>query len=139
MRSICASLAVVSTVVCLLEDVVVQAINKLLGDKSNYQAKLQQNIVKVIRGCKESLDDGIDERLNELQKELLKKAYDEIADEIFRLREQHCFVDSSGMAFEAGFRLLMQRQTMDLQPRLFQWILRNISPQSPQTTICAKQ
>ena len=46
--------------------------------------------------------DGIDERLQELQKELLKKAnnkeaYDEIADEIFKLREQRekCTVDTA--------------------------------------------
>lgn len=45
---------------------------------------------------------GIDERLQELQKELLKKAYskeayDEIADEIFKLRERRekCTVDTT--------------------------------------------
>ena len=32
----------------VLENVVVQAINTLLGDKSTYQAQLQQNIAKVI-------------------------------------------------------------------------------------------
>ena len=73
---------------------VVQAINALLGDKSTYQAQLQQNIAKVIREAQKSTADGIDEQLMELQKELLKKAnskeaYDEIADEIFKLREQH--------------------------------------------------
>ena len=72
---------------------VVQAINRLLGDKSNYQVQLQQNIAKVIRETQKTTADGIDERLQELQKELLKKAntkeaYDEIADEIFKLREQ---------------------------------------------------
>ena len=51
---------------------------------------------------KNSLRDGIDERLQVLQKELLKKAnnkeaYDEIADEIFKLREQQekCTVDTA--------------------------------------------
>lgn len=77
----------------VLENVVVQAINTLLGDKSTYQAQLQQNIAKVIRHAQKTTADGIDERLQELQKELLKKAnnkeaYDEIADEIFKLREQ---------------------------------------------------
>ena len=72
---------------------VVQAINMLLGDTSTYQAQLQQNIAKVIRSAQQNTADGIDERLQELQKELLKKAnnkeaYDEIADEIFKLREQ---------------------------------------------------
>lgn len=71
----------------VLENVVVQAINTLLGDKSTYQAQLQQNIAKVIRSAQQNTADGINERLQELQKELLKKAnnkeaYDEIADEV---------------------------------------------------------
>ena len=77
-------------------------INKILGDKSTYQAQLQQNIAKVIRSAQQNTADGIDERLQELQKELLKKAnnkeaYDEIADEIFKLREQRekCTVDTA--------------------------------------------
>lgn len=85
-----------------LIDVVVQAINTLLGDKSTYQAQLQQNIAKVIRDAGKATADGIDEQLMELQKELLKKAnnkeaYDEIADQIFKLREQRekCTVDTA--------------------------------------------
>ena len=54
--------------------------------------KQQQNIAKVIREAQKTTSDGIDEQLMELQKELLKKAnkeaYDEIADQIFKLREQ---------------------------------------------------
>ena len=86
----------------VLENVVVQAINTLLGDKSTYQAQLQQNIAKVIREAQKSTADGIDEQLMELQKELLKKAnnkeaYNEIADQIFKLREQRekCTVDTA--------------------------------------------
>ena len=86
----------------ILENVVVQAINTLLGDKSTYQAQLQQNIAKVIRSAQQNTTDGIDERLKGLQKELLKKAnnkeaYDEIANEIFNLREQRekCTVDTA--------------------------------------------
>lgn len=81
---------------------VVQAINTLLGDKPTYQAQLQQNIAKVIRDAGKATADGIDEQLMELQKELLKKAnnkeaYDEIADQIFKLREQRqqCTVDTA--------------------------------------------
>ena len=70
---------------------------KLLYDlleESTYQAQLQQNIAKVIRSAQQNTADGINERLQRLQKEFLKKAnskeaYDEIADEIFKLREQH--------------------------------------------------
>lgn len=70
-------------------NVVIQTINTLLGDKSTYQAQLQQNIANVIRSAQQKTADGIDERLQELQKELLKKAnnkeaYDKIADEIFQ-------------------------------------------------------
>ena len=86
----------------VLENVVIQAINTLLGDKSTYQAQLQQNIAKVIREAQKSTADDIDEQLMELQKELLKKAnnkeaYDEIADQIFKLREQRekCTVDTA--------------------------------------------
>ena len=48
----------------------------------------------MIRSAQQNTADGINERLQRLQKELLKKAnskeaYDEIADEIFKLREQH--------------------------------------------------
>lgn len=57
-----------------------------------YQHQLQQNIAVVIRTSVTASADAIDEKLLELQQELLKKAnskeaYDEIADEIFRLRE----------------------------------------------------
>ena len=90
----CHARTVNEPVLPVLENVVVQAINTLLGDKSTYQAQLQQNIANVIRSAQQNTADGINERLQRLQKELLKKAnskeaYDEIADEIFKLREQH--------------------------------------------------
>ena len=71
---------------------VVAALNELLGDREGYQAQLQQNIAAVIRASAAASADSIDEKLIELQQELLKKAdskeaYDEVADEIFRLRE----------------------------------------------------
>ena len=76
----------------VLQDVVVKAINQLLGDKSNYQAQLQLNIAAVIRASQATAIDSIDEKLMALQQELIQKAnskedYDEIADEIFKLRE----------------------------------------------------
>ena len=76
----------------VLQDAVVKAINQMLGDKSNYQAQLQLNIAAVIRASQATAIDSIDEKLMALQQELIQKAnskedYDEIADEIFRLRE----------------------------------------------------
>lgn len=76
----------------VLQDAVVKAINQMLGDKSNYQTQLQLNITAVIRASQATAIDSIDEKLMALQQELIQKAnskedYDEIADEIFRLRE----------------------------------------------------
>lgn len=76
----------------VLQYAVVKAINQMLGDKSNYQAQLQLNIAAVIRTSQATAIDSIDEKLMALQQELIQKAnskedYDEIADEIFRLRE----------------------------------------------------
>ena len=75
-----------------LQEVVVSAINELLGDREGYQRQLQQNIAAVIRTSAAAPNDSIDEKLIELQQELLKKvnskeAYDEIAEQIFRFRE----------------------------------------------------
>lgn len=76
-----------------LQEIVVVALNKLLGDKSKYQQQLQQNIAPVIRAYAAITTDDIDEKLMELQQELVKKAnnkeaYDEIADHIFELRQK---------------------------------------------------
>ena len=76
----------------ILQDAVVKAINQMLGDKSSYQAQLQLNIASVIRASQATSVENIDEKLMALQQELIQKAqskeaYDEIADEIFRLRE----------------------------------------------------
>ena len=75
-----------------LQRVVVAALNELLGNREGYQRQLQQNTAAVIHASATASTDAIDEKLLELQQELLKKAnskeaYDEIADEIFRLRE----------------------------------------------------
>ena len=75
----------------VLENVVLSAINELLGDKPGYQEQLQQNIAEAIRSSS-TVTDEIDEKLAALQQELLQKAnnkesYDAVADEILRLRE----------------------------------------------------
>mgnify|MGYP000095197390 FL=1 len=61
-----------------------------------------KKLVKVIRNALKTTADGIDEQLRKLQKEFLKKAnnkaaYDEIAAQIFKLREQRedCTVDTA--------------------------------------------
>lgn len=86
----------------VLQDAVVKTINQMLGDKSSYQAQLQLNIASVIRASQATSVENIDEKLMTLQQELIQKAqskeaYDEIADEIFRLRElrQQTTVDTA--------------------------------------------
>lgn len=85
----------------VLENVVLAAINEMLGDKPGYQEQLQQNIAAAIRSASTETDD-IDEKLMALQQELIqkannKKSYDEVADEILRLRElkQQSAMDTS--------------------------------------------
>jgi DNA invertase Pin-like site-specific DNA recombinase len=85
----------------VLQDAVMQAFNELLYHKESYQRQLQENIATVIRASSTQSADGIDEKLLELQQELLKKAnnkeaYNEVADEIFRLRalKQQSTVDT---------------------------------------------
>lgn len=77
-----------------LQDIVVRSINELLYDKSKCQEQLHKNIAAVIRGSAETSTDGIDEKLMSYNN---KKAYDEIADWIFILREQcqQCTVDTA--------------------------------------------
>ena len=69
-----------------------QAFNELLGSKSAYQKRLQDNLAVVLRGYGDEQALEIDKRLAELQQELInhasrKEDYNDIADEIFRLRE----------------------------------------------------
>ena len=85
----------------VLKNVVLSAINELLGDKPGYQEQLQQNIAEAIRSSSTATDD-IDEKLAVLQQELLQKAnnkesYDAVANEILRLRDlkQQSTMDTS--------------------------------------------
>ena len=85
-----------------LQSIVIKAINKALGKRESMKAALVANIESVITDVDGISIDEIDLHLEELQKELLKVAnskvnYDEIADEIFKLRElkQSAMVDSA--------------------------------------------
>ncbi|MDD2980308.1 MAG: recombinase family protein [Hespellia sp.] len=75
-----------------LQSVVVTAINRVLGDRDTIMKTLQKNIEAVIVQDQNTIIEDVDNRLKELQKELLKlvdgkKDYNEVADEIYRLRE----------------------------------------------------
>lgn len=75
-----------------LQAAVIKAINMALGNRDSMMDALQENVEAVIRQEDESSKEGIEVKLEELQKELLKRAnskkdYNDIADEIHRLRE----------------------------------------------------
>lgn len=77
----------------LLEQVVIDAINRVLCQKDDFLQTLRANIATVVLQGDALSPEVIDERLSKLQKELLKKVnqkddYDAIADEILRLRDQ---------------------------------------------------
>lgn len=71
---------------------IVEAINRLLAGKEDFLPLLKKNIETVIIGTSDEAVNEIDIRMEELQKELLKRAnskenYNEIAEEIYKLRE----------------------------------------------------
>jgi site-specific DNA recombinase len=76
-----------------IEQVLVSAINQTLCQKNDFLAVLRQNIDAVLRDEKSQPLADIDKRLADLQEELLKRTaaradYDDVADEIYRLREE---------------------------------------------------
>lgn len=85
-----------------LQNAVVKAINLALGNKDSVIEKLQQNIESVINRADDTSAENIDIKLECLQKKLLecanaKKDYNDIADEILRLRElkQNALVETA--------------------------------------------
>ncbi len=71
---------------------IVQAINEVLGNKDNYLNILIENIETVLNENADKPTADIDGKLEELQMELLRLAnskedYDDVAEEIHRLRE----------------------------------------------------
>ena len=86
----------------MLKNVVIQAFNEMLGSRSTYQKRLRDNLARVLCGYEDEQALEIDKRLAELQQELInhasrKEDYNDIADEIFRLREmkQKNFTDTA--------------------------------------------
>lgn len=82
-----------------LEQVVLKALNELLGAKTTYKEQLQHNLALVLRNDTSVQKDRIEERLLVLQQELMNRAakresYDDIAEEIYHLRELKQQTDS---------------------------------------------
>ena len=93
-----------------LQNAVVTAINKALGGKDDMLAALEENIAMVFALEDEGSIESINARLEELQQELLKRAnakqdYNDLADEIDRLRE----MKHNAMVENAGREGLKQR------------------------------
>lgn len=75
-----------------LQKAVVKAINETLCSKNTYLETLQVNIAAVLNEEDDKTTDDFDEKLVDLQRELLSLAnskadYNNVADEIYRLRE----------------------------------------------------
>lgn len=71
----------------------------MLGAKTTYKEQLQKNLMLVLRNDTSAQKDRIAERLLVLQQELLnrannREAYDDVAEEIFHLRELQKQTDS---------------------------------------------
>lgn len=76
-----------------------RALNEMLSAKSTYKEQLQKNLMLVLRNDTSAQKDRIAERLLVLQQELLnrannREAYDDVAEEIFHLRELQQQTDS---------------------------------------------
>lgn len=76
-----------------------RALNEMLGAKTTYKEQLQKNLMLVLRNDTSAQKDRIAERLLVLQQELLnrannREAYDDVAEEIFHLRELQQQTDS---------------------------------------------
>jgi site-specific DNA recombinase len=76
-----------------IEQVLITAINQTQCDKDAFLTTLQKNITTVLCHENDKTLAGIDKRLEELQAQLLKLAsskvdYEDVADEIYSLREQ---------------------------------------------------
>lgn len=82
-----------------LEQVVLKALNEMLGAKTTYKEQLQHNLALVLRNDTSAQKDRIEERLLVLQQELMnraakREAYGDIAEEIYHLRELKQQTDS---------------------------------------------
>lgn len=93
-----------------LQQAVIKAINIALGGKDDMIVALEQNIASVLALEDENSMESIKAKLEELQKELLKRAnakkdYNDLADEIDRLRE----LKQNAMAENAEREGLKQR------------------------------
>lgn len=108
----------------LLKDAVTKAINDLLGQKDDFLEVLNNNIEMVINEQDISTVAEIEKKLEELQKQLLiransKEDYNDIDDEIYRMREEkHNALAEEAEEKAVGKRLMDMTTFLKEQPHL---------------------
>lgn len=95
----------------ILKSALVKALNGIIAKNQEYSAILMENIASVITGT-ENISEDIDGKLEELQHQLLERArrhenYDDLAEEIFRLRE----VKEKTLTDETARKQYLERMT----------------------------
>ncbi|MQH99006.1 DNA recombinase, partial [Escherichia coli] len=85
-----------------MQTAVVKAINELLANKEPFLQALQKNIATILNEENDNATNDIDSKLEELQQQLLiqaksKNDYEDVADEIYHLRElkQNALVENA--------------------------------------------
>lgn len=108
----------------LLKTAVVKAINNLLGQRDDFLEVLSNNMETVINEQDTTAVAEIEKKLEELQKQLLiransKEDYNDIADEIYRLREEkHNALAEDAEKKAAGQRFIDMTVFLKEQPTL---------------------
>ena len=99
----------------LLEQVVIDAINRVLCRKDAFLQTFRANIAMVFLRGDALTPEVIDERLSKLQKELLQKVnqkddYDALADEILQLRDQRRQAEVDSVIKDEQMKQIRDRQ-----------------------------
>lgn len=99
----------------LLKEVTIKAINQILTDKKDFLAALQENIARAVTESDSMSPEALEKRLDELQLELVKKAssreaYNAVADEIFRLRDQKAKAETDSRSREETMKRITRLQ-----------------------------
>lgn len=99
-----------------------RALNEMLSAKTTYKEQLQKNLMLVLRNDTSAQKDRIAERLLVLQQELLnrannREAYDDVAEEIFHLRELQRQTDSDETTKAIQMELIKELQDFIGQQR----------------------
>lgn len=76
-----------------LQNAFVDALNEMIGNSDEYLKRLKRNLKTAIDHCDTESEDALAERMRQLQQELIDRTekrenYDDLAEEILRLREQ---------------------------------------------------